>query len=242
LKESITNLPPNVTLHVTASDPGFKADVRAFASSNGLILKDITTTKGIIKASLMKSGDAHSHTAEGSSCSTAACGSQSSTALAPEVRKGATIVVFSEEFDKVLASLVIANGAAAMGGDVTLFFTFWGLNALRDANRHANTPKSAIDNMFGMMMPKGKDSLPLSHMNFGGLGAAMMKHVMKSKNLPNLPDLLASAKAQKIRLVACAMSMEAMGIKPEELIDGVEYGGVAEYLAAAEKSGTNLFI
>lgn len=233
LKESIDSLPPQSILEVTATDPGFKADVKAFAESNGLILKDLTTKKGVIHAVLSKSDRTLQKEEPHSS---------SVSNLPSNVRKGATIVVFSEEMDKVLAALVIANGAAAMGGKVTLFFTFWGLNALRDSKSVAHSQKSAIDSMFGMIMPKGRDSLPLSHFNFGGMGAEMMKYVMNQKKLPNLPDLFASAKAQNIRLVACTMSMEAMGITREELVEGIELGGVADYLAASEKSGTNLFI
>jgi peroxiredoxin family protein/TusA-related sulfurtransferase/rhodanese-related sulfurtransferase len=246
LKESIQKLPNNATLNVTATDPGFKADVKAFAASNGLVVQSLTSNKGIISASLARAEPlpATTSTAAPGSIFEAAMGvaHPAGTAVASGQRKGATIVVFSQDFDKVLASFVIANGAAAMGGEVTMFFTFWGLNALRDANRNSKDSKNLIDSMFGFMMPKGKDALPLSNMNFGGMGAAMMKSVMAKKNLPNIPDLMKAAKAQNIRMVACTMSMDAMGIRQEELIDGVELGGVAEYLGAAEKSGTNLFI
>lgn len=228
LRESIGSLPDNAVLQVTATDPGFYNDVKAFAASNGLNLISVSTSKGIVRASISKSSDN-------------ALEKKPANGLLPS-RKGATIVVFSQDLDKVLGALVIANGAAAMGGEVTLFFTFWGLNALRDPTRNAAEPKDMIDSMFGMMMPKGNAKLPLSNLNFGGWGATLMKYVMANKHLPNLPGLLASAKAQNIRLVACTMSMEAMGIRKEELIDGVELGGVADYLAKAESSGTNLFI
>lgn len=227
LKEQITVAPANALLKITATDPGFKSDVKAFAEANNFLLKDLTTTKGVIHATLQKKGREEGHDVANT---------------AAGARKGATIVCFSEEFDKVLASFVIANGAAAMGGPVTMFFTFWGLNVLRDPHRTPKESKPIIDSMFHHMMPKGKDHLPLSHFNFGGMGAELMKYVMKNKHLPNLPDLIASAKAQNIRFVACTMSMEAMGIRSEELIDGVELGGVADYLASAEKTGTNLFI
>lgn len=143
--------------------------------------------------------------------------------------------------DKVLAAFVIANGAAAMGGQVTMFFTFWGLNALVKEN-HPPVKKTIIEKMFGFMMPAGINKLGLSKMNFGGLGSVMMKKEMEKKSLPNLPSLFAEAKAQKIRMVACTMSMTAMGIHKEELIDGIEFGGVADFLASAEHAGTNLFI
>ena len=247
LKESIATLPPNAVLEVTATDPGFKADVKAFADSNNLILKDLTMKKGIIRASLQKGGHVnpqqHSTTLnETVSCTSSGCTTSSNTAVSnSQVRKGATIVCFSEEFDKALAAFIIANGAAAMGGKATIFFTFWGLNILRDPSRSAKQPKNIVDSIVGKVLP-GKDHLPISHYNFGGVGAEMMKAVMKSKHLPNLPELIASAKAQNIRLVACTMSMEALGITADELMDGVEFGGVADYLADAEKTGTNLFI
>jgi peroxiredoxin family protein len=143
--------------------------------------------------------------------------------------------------DKVLAAFVIANGAAAMGGDVTMFFTFWGLNALRKP-RASSPSKPFMDAMFGAMMPKGFPKLPLSNMNFAGAGPILMRKQMGDKGLPNLDGLLADARKQKIRMVACTMSMTAMGITSGELIDGIEFGGVADFMAACEKSGTNLFI
>jgi peroxiredoxin family protein/TusA-related sulfurtransferase/rhodanese-related sulfurtransferase len=241
LKSTVATLPQNAILHVTATDPGFKADVKAFASSNGLKVSGMRTEKGVIHVDLAREGTvvgtaAH---AAGGSIASAAAGVISANGAD---RKGATIVVFSQDYDKVLGALVIANGAAAMGGDVTMFFTFWGLNALRDPKRRASKPKTLMENMFGFMMPKGIDRLPISNMNFGGMGPIMLKHEMGGKNLPNPQGLMQSAKEQKIRLVACTMSMDAMGITAEELIDGVEYGGVAEYLGAAQKAGTNLFV
>lgn len=237
LKHAVdTHRADTTVFHVTATDPGFKTDVKAFAAVNNMEVTHCSSEKGIITAHLRRTS------ASPTPSSTEAAATESSLVSTAGERKGATIVVFSEDMDKVLAALVIANGAAAMGGPVTLFFTFWGLNFLRDPTRHANGSKDVVDSLFGMMMPKGKDRLPLSHMNFGGLGSIMMKYVMEKKHLPNLAELLDAAKQQKIRLVACTMSMEAMGIRPEELIEGVEYGGVAEYLGSAHKTGTNLFI
>lgn len=226
LKQEIDKLGKDCQLCVTATDPGFAADVKAFASSRGITCDSVTLNKGIITAKLTN---------------TAVCGAATGPSSATGARKGATIVVFSQDMDKVLASFVIANGAAAMGGEVTMFFTFWGLNALRNP-RKSGSGKSLVEFAFGKMMPKGMGKLQLSNYNMGGMGAILMKREMRVKKLPNLPLLLQQAKEQKIRLVACTMSMDAMGIKAEELIDGVEYGGVAEYLAAAEKTGTNLFI
>jgi peroxiredoxin family protein/TusA-related sulfurtransferase len=244
LRGAVKELPPNATLHVMATDPGFKADVKAFAASNGFKVSGLRTEKGVIHANLVRDG-VHAVThlaADKSEAASTIAGAAGSVVAANADRKGATIVVFSQEYDKVLGAFVIANGAAAMGGDVTMFFTFWGLNALRDSNRRSSEPKKFMDKMFGMMMPKGVPNLPLSNMNFGGMGPVLLKKEMANKNLPNLPKLVEAAKAQGIRLVACTMSMEAMGIQSSELIDGVEYGGVAEYLGAAQKAGTNLFI
>ena len=151
-------------------------------------------------------------------------------------------MVFSQEMDKVMAGLVIANGALAMGGQATLFFTFWGLNALRDPKKGPVKGKTVMDKMFGIMLPKGTPALPLSNMHFAGMGKKMMVDRMASKDLPNVNGLLQDALAGGARLVACSMSMDAMGIRKEELIDGVEVGGVAEFLGASSKSGTQLFI
>ncbi|TYO93285.1 peroxiredoxin family protein [Desulfallas thermosapovorans DSM 6562] len=152
-----------------------------------------------------------------------------------------TIIVFSGDLDKVMAAFIIANGAAAMGDDVTMFFTFWGLNALRKPEK-IKVKKSFLQGMFGKMMPRGADKLGISKMNFGGMGAAMMKIVMKQHNVTTLPQLIQTAKEQDIKMIACAMSMDVMGIKEEELIDGLEFAGVATYLAEADESNVNLFI
>lgn len=152
-----------------------------------------------------------------------------------------TIIVFSNDMDKVMASLVIATGAAAMGDEVTMFFTFWGLNVLRDPKKRFSK-KSFLEKMFGWMMPKGVEKLPLSKMNFCGIGPKLMKYMMKKKNVQSLPEMLKQAQELGVKLVACSMSMEVMGIKKEELIDGVEIGGVATYLEEASSAGVNLFI
>ena len=128
-----------------------------------------------------------------------------------------------------------------MGSKVTLFFTFWGLNALR-RDEHVKVKKNLIERMFGFMMPRGAKKLKLSNMHMGGMGSAMIKGIMKKKNVASLPELIASAQAAGVRLVACSMSMDLMGIRKEELIDGVEEGGVAMFLGAAEQSNMSLFI
>nr|WP_272867208.1 DsrE/DsrF/DrsH-like family protein [Coprobacillus cateniformis] len=151
------------------------------------------------------------------------------------------MVVFSGDLDKVLASFIIANGAAAMGRPVTMFFTFWGLNALRKTEKQ-HIKKSFIEKMFGIMMPRGSEKLKLSKMNMAGMGTSMMKKVMKNKNVNSLEELMSLAQSNGVKLVACTMSMDIMGITKEELIDGVELAGVASYLGDAEESNVNLFI
>ncbi len=150
-------------------------------------------------------------------------------------------MVFSGDFDKVMAAFIIANGAAAMKSEVTMFFTFWGLNALRRADP-PKVAKNLVERMFAWMMPRGPDRLILSKMNMGGMGLAMIKGIMRKKNISTLGALIEGAKRAGVRLVVCSMSMDLMGIRREELIDGVEEGGVATYLDRAEAGTVNLFI
>ena len=234
VKARCATLAPGQGLEVTASDPGFARDIDAFARSNGFELLGVERAKGLIKARLRRPSAGVSSAVSRAGLPALPAGDAR--------RKGATLVVFSGEMDKVMASLVIANGAAAMGGKVTMFFTFWGINALRREEPVAVAGKSILDRMFGRMLPRGPGALPLSKMNFLGAGRRMMKHQMASKNLPTLSGLFGAARMAGVRLVVCTMSMDAMGIRAEELIDGVEFGGVADYLASAETTGTNLFI
>jgi len=152
-----------------------------------------------------------------------------------------TIVVFSGDLDKAMAAMIIAGGAAAMGNEVTLFFTFWGLNLLR---RPEPVPvkKNILEAMFGWMMPRGAAKTTLSKMHMGGMGTAMMKYIMKTKNVSTPEELMRDAQNMGVKFIACSMSMDVMGIKPEELIDGVEIGGVASYLGCADDANVNLFI
>ena len=152
-----------------------------------------------------------------------------------------TIIVFSGDLDKAMASFIIANGAAAMGDEVTLFFTFWGLNILRKPD-FIPGKKPFMEKMFGWMMPKGPEKLGISKMNFGGLGAILMKSIMKQKKVESLQNLMSTATTLGVKLIACTMSMEVMGFRPEELIDGLEFAGVATYLGEADSANVNLFI
>ncbi|WP_330617924.1 DsrE/DsrF/DrsH-like family protein [Mobilitalea sibirica] len=158
-----------------------------------------------------------------------------------ETKDNKTMVVFSGDLDRAIASFIIANGAASMGKKVTMFFTFWGLNILRKPDK-VKVQKGFMDKMFGMMMPRGSKKLKLSNMNMMGMGAPMIRKVMKNKNVSSLEELIMAAINSGIEIVACQMSMDVMGFRKEELIDGVKIGGVGYYLSEAEDSNVNLFI
>jgi peroxiredoxin family protein len=154
-----------------------------------------------------------------------------------------TIILFSGDFDKVMAALIIANGAAAMGDDVTIFCTFWGLNILRKTEKvPTEAKKSTLQSMFGRMMPKGTKKLGLSKMNFAGAGSPMMRRATKDAGGMSLEELFDSALEQGVKFIACTLSMDILGFKEEELIDGVEFEGVAAYLGHADEANVNLFI
>jgi len=155
-----------------------------------------------------------------------------------------TIILFSGDFDRVMAAFIIANGAAAMGDQVTMFFTFWGLNVLRKDGKVSTNghKKSTLQSMFGRMMPKGTRRLGLSKMNFAGAGAPLMKKVMKQQNAMSLDELVEAAREQGVKFVACTLSMDILGFCEEELMDGLEYAGVAAYLGEADEANVNLFI
>ncbi|WP_270167665.1 DsrE/DsrF/DrsH-like family protein [Paenibacillus sp. SYP-B4298] len=158
-----------------------------------------------------------------------------------ENKEKSTIVLFSGELDKAIAAFIIANGAAAYDHEVTIFFTFWGLNTLRKEGP-VQVKKGVLERMFGWMMPRGASKLGLSRMNYAGMGPQMIKHVMKKHNVLTLPQLIELAREQGVRLVACTMTMDLLGLQKEELLDGIEYGGVAAYLGEAADGKVNLFI
>ena len=155
--------------------------------------------------------------------------------------KKTTIVLFSGDYDKVMAAYIIANGAAAYDHEVTIFHTFWGLNALR-TDEPIKSNKSFIEKAFGKMMPRGADKMGLSQMNFGGMGPKMIKQVMKKHNAMSLPHLIDLAVEQDVQLIACTMTMDLLGLGEAELMKEVEYGGVAAYLGKAQDGQVNLFI
>jgi peroxiredoxin family protein len=152
-----------------------------------------------------------------------------------------TFIVFSGDLDKAIAALILANGAAAMGNEVTMFYTFWGLNIVRRPEK-VHRPKRPLQRAFGAMMPRGPGKLPLSKLNFFGLGPVLMKKVMKDASITTLEELLETAREQEIRMVACSTSMQVLGLSIAELIDGVEVAGVASYFEYADEANVNLMI
>lgn len=220
--ETMKDMKDGEVLEVSASDPGFVRDIGAWCRRTGNTLV-ANMRRGNDYVALVRRGGG------------------SNTPAARDTAQGKTIIVFSGDLDRVLASFIIANGAAAMGRPVTMFFTFWGLTALRRPERQ-NVKKTLMESMFGTMLPRGTKKLRLSKMNMGGMGTAMMKKIMRDKNVDSLEELIQKAIKAGVRVVACTMSMDVMGIKQEELIDGVELGGVGAYLGDAEESDVNLFI
>jgi peroxiredoxin family protein/TusA-related sulfurtransferase/rhodanese-related sulfurtransferase len=223
--ETMREMKDGQVMEVSASDPGFARDIVAWARRTGNTLLS-NERHGNDYVALVKKGTGATLTQQ--------------IPQSP-AGDGKTIIVFSGDLDKVLASFIIANGAAAMGRPVTMFFTFWGLNVLRKASK-VKVQKSFIEAMFGGMMPRGAGKLKLSKMNMGGMGTAMMKMVMRQKNVDSLETLIQKAMKAGVKIVACTMSMDIMGIQEKELIEGVELGGVGAYLGDAEESNVNLFI
>jgi NADPH-dependent 2,4-dienoyl-CoA reductase/sulfur reductase-like enzyme/peroxiredoxin family protein/rhodanese-related sulfurtransferase/TusA-related sulfurtransferase len=223
LKNALDEINVGEAITILSTDNGFAADIPAWCHSTGNQLDSVAPAAGGgYEAMITKRG-------QNEVCQTINSGT-----------KRFTNVVFSNDLDRALASFIIANGAATMGYEVTLFFTFWGLNILRK-NGPVTPKKNLIEKMFGKMMPQGPDKLALSQLHMGGMGTAMMKGVMKQKNVSTLPELIKSAQANGVKMVACTMTMDLMGIKSEELIDGIEEGGVAMYIDHLGNNA-NLFI
>jgi CoA-disulfide reductase len=233
--KTIGDMKDGEVLEIHATDPGFAKDIKAWCEKTGNKLVSNKFEDKKFKAQIMKG-----NVVVPVNTVTAPAEIPNGIPAAP-AKNGATMVVFSGDLDKAIATFIIASGAAAMGKEVTLFFTFWGLNILKRGDAPA-TEKDMMAKMFSMIMPKGVNDLPLSKMNMGGLGAKMIKTVMANHNVDNLETLMKNAMDAGVKLVACGMSMDLMGIQKEELIDGVEIGGVAAYLGDAEDSGLNLFI
>jgi peroxiredoxin family protein/rhodanese-related sulfurtransferase/TusA-related sulfurtransferase len=225
LKAESDRAAPGATLKVKATDPGFARDAEAWCRLTGNGFLGVEADKGVFEATILK-GRAPAQAARRDSGADG---------------KEATLIVFSDDFDRALASFVIANGAAASGKKVTMFFTFWGLSVVK-RKKAPRVAKDFMGSMFGAMLPKDAGNLSLSKMNFGGMGAAMMKSRMKAKKIDQLESMMHSALAAGVRMTACQMSMDIMGVAREELMDGVEIGGVASYLDSASGANLNLFI
>lgn len=229
LSESIKSLNEGDIIDVKASDPGFYEDVKAWAKRTKNQLSDLSNDKGIISAKIVKGLEKIENN------------NDSNPNVTISEKENCTMIVFNGDLDKAIASFIIANGAAAMGKKVTMFFTFWGLNILRKHEK-VSVEKNTVEKMFGFMMPKGSKKLTLSKMNMAGIGGKMIRGIMKKKNVQSLEELIEGAIANGVNIVACTMSMDVMGIKKEELIDGVNEGGVGYYLGEASESNINLFI
>lgn len=211
----------NEIIEVKATDPAFQEDIKTWCKTTGNSLLGVTFDKNVFTARIKKGIVQENN---------------------PVSRKNnKSMIVFSNDLDKAIASFIIANGAAAMGRKVTMFFTFWGLNILRKTEG-PGVKKDFISRMFGGMMPKGSKKLSLSKMNMAGIGPKMIRYLMNKKDIYSLEVLIEQARQNGIEFVACNMSMDIMGIKKEELIDGVTIGGVASFLGSAEESDMNLFI
>lgn len=219
VSDAINKAKDGEVFEIRCNDKGFKSDIGAWCSSSGNSLLEIKNEGREIVATIQKGTVQNKQNND---------------------KNAQTIVVFSNDLDKVLASFIIANGAKASGKDVVMFFTFWGLNVLRKPNKKVK--KGFIDKMFSLMMPNGADKLTLSKMNMLGFGSKLMKWVMKNKNISTLNELMQTAQKSGIKFIACNMSMDVMGIKEEELIEGVEIAGVAKYIAESNGANSNLFI
>ena len=207
------------------ADATFEGDLRRWCAANGCMAAGLAKHGGELEATLIKGGPQLSP----------------STSSRP-AEHSAAIVLFSNDLDKALAAMILANGLAASGAKVGIFFTFWGLSVLRK-NPAPTLRRSLVSRMFGWMLPKGAEKLALSKMNMLGLGTAMMKDVMRRQNIMTLPALIKSAKAAGVKFIACDMAMGVMGLTREDLIDEVdEVAGVAAFAELAKKSTNTLFI
>lgn len=225
VKKAMDTLAPGEQVEIVATDAGFARDASAWCDTTGNRLVRSHEEKGRYTVTIEKGDPA------------AVCPS-SAGAIAG---RGKTLILFSDDLDKALATFVLANGAAATGQKVTVFFTFWGLNVLKKVQK-PKVKKDIFGKMFGMMLPSSSLKLKLSKMNMFGMGSRMMRFLMKQKGVDSLESLRAQALAQGVEFIACQMSMDMMGISREELLDEVTIGGVATYMERADKANVNLFI
>ncbi|MGN0849704.1 MAG: FAD-dependent oxidoreductase [Victivallaceae bacterium] len=227
LKNEFEKLNQGETCKLMAAK-SFAPDLAAWSSSNGNTVISQQNKDDYLEALIMKGAPATTDAGAVATNNTV------------QVKNGA-IILFSNDFDKVMAALIIACGMAAAGMKTGIFFTFWGLNALR-RNPAPPVKKSFIQKMFGFMMPCGVNKLVLSKMNFGGMGTAMMKDIMKKQNVMSLPDLLRQARELGVKFTACEMAMNVMGITREELIEVDEVAGIASFVESAKGNANTLFI
>lgn len=223
MKKTMDTLVPGERVQITSTDPGFARDAAAWCNSTGnkLISKESAAGKSIIVI----------EKEEPKACSmVTSCEG-----------KGKTFIMFSDDLDKALATFVLANGAAATGQKVTIFFTFWGLNVIKRLSK-PKVEKDIFGKMFGMMLPSSSLKLKLSKMSMGGIGGKMMRYIMHSKGIDSLESLRRQALENGVEFIACQMSMDVMGVKKEELLDEVTIGGVATYMERADNANINLFI
>ena len=223
MKKTMDGLASGERVEITATDPGFPRDAAAWCSSTGnqLISKEASGGKSVV---IIEKGEPK------------ACNIVTSCE-----GKGKTFIMFSDDLDKALATFVLANGAAATGQKVTIFFTFWGLNVIKKPHK-PETEKDIFGKMFGMMLPSSSKKLKLSKMSMGGIGGKMMRYIMNKKGIDSLESLRQQALENGVEFIACQMSMDVMGVKQEELLDEVTIGGVATYMERADNANVNLFI
>ena len=224
LKKGMENLQPGQCIEISATDAGFPRDAESWCRTTGNHFLSKTEENGIYRVRIEKAKPVRETERKAASSG-----------------KGKTFILFSDDLDKTLATFVLANGAAATGEKVTIFFTFWGLNAIKKEQK-PDVKKDFFGKMFGMMLPSDSRKLKLSKMNMGGIGSKMMRHIMKRKGVDSLESLRRQAIDNGVEFIACQMSMDVMGVKREELLDGVSIGGVATYMDRADGANMNLFI
>jgi NADPH-dependent 2,4-dienoyl-CoA reductase/sulfur reductase-like enzyme/peroxiredoxin family protein/rhodanese-related sulfurtransferase/TusA-related sulfurtransferase len=225
LKNAYAKLHDGETLQVKATDPAFQRDVQSWCRTVGAELNSVDNLSGTIVAEITKRE----------------AKPQNASACCPSESGNKTIIVFSDDLDKALASFVLANGAAATGRKVTMFFTFWGLNVIKKKEK-PHVVKDFFGKMFSFMLPAHSKKLGLSKMNMFGLGSIMMRFIMKRRGIESLESLRQQAIDSGVEMIACTMSMDVMGVAKEELLDNVSLGGVATYMERADHANMNLFI
>ena len=223
VKQAIDSIADGERIEITSTDAGFARDAQAWCNTTGNILISNVEEKGRYTVVIEKG-------------SPKACQVKTSCD-----GKGKTLIMFSDDLDKALATFVLANGAAATGQKVSIFFTFWGLNVIKK-ERKPSVAKDIFGKMFGMMLPSSSKKLHLSKMSMMGMGDKMMRHIMKKKNINSLEALRQQAIDNGVEFIACQMSMDVMGVAREELLDNVTIGGVATYMERADQANVNLFI